>query len=72
MGMRVRVTKMVVVLLLRGFVHSKTIVDHLNSGTTIVCDRYAYSGVAFTAFKVRFLNACRVHTFLTDLANIGL
>ena len=25
---------------------------HLRSGTTIVCDRYAYSGVAFSASKV--------------------
>lgn len=29
-----------------------TIVGHLRAGTTIVCDRYAYSGVAFSAAKV--------------------
>jgi dTMP kinase len=30
-----------------------TIVGHLRSGTTVVCDRYAYSGVAFSAAKVK-------------------
>lgn len=28
-----------------------TILQHLHAGTTIVCDRYAYSGVAFSASK---------------------
>jgi len=27
--------------------------NHLRAGTTVVCDRYAYSGVAFSAAKVR-------------------
>lgn len=30
-----------------------TIVDHLRNGTTVVCDRYVYSGVAFSASKVK-------------------
>ncbi|KAI0080225.1 hypothetical protein K474DRAFT_358338 [Panus rudis PR-1116 ss-1] len=30
-----------------------SIVDTLNEGTTIVCDRYAFSGIAFSAAKVR-------------------
>lgn len=31
---------------------SGTLVDHLRRGTTVICDRYAYSGVAFSAAKV--------------------
>ncbi len=30
-----------------------TIVDHLRNGATVVCDRYVYSGVAFSASKVK-------------------
>jgi dTMP kinase len=30
-----------------------TIAGHLRAGTTVVCDRYAYSGVAFSAAKVK-------------------
>lgn len=33
--------------------------DKLRQGTTIICDRYAYSGVAFTAFKGYDLEWCR-------------
>lgn len=29
-----------------------TLTQHLRQGTTVVCDRYAYSGVAFSAAKV--------------------
>lgn len=32
-------------------IHSATILKHLEEGTTVICDRYAYSGVAFTASK---------------------
>lgn len=31
---------------------ASTLMDHLRQGTTVVCDRYAYSGVAFSASKV--------------------
>lgn len=31
---------------------SDTILQALNRGTTVVCDRYAYSGVAFSSAKV--------------------
>ena len=30
---------------------SSTIVDSLKKGTTVIVDRYAYSGVAYTAAK---------------------
>ena len=30
---------------------SKELMDKLNNGTTIICDRYAYSGVAFSSAK---------------------
>jgi dTMP kinase len=30
-----------------------TIVEHLRNGTTVVCDRYVYSGVAFSASKIK-------------------
>ncbi|CAE7514625.1 dtymk, partial [Symbiodinium necroappetens] len=30
---------------------AKAIVEDLRSGTTIVCDRYAFSGVAYSAAK---------------------
>ncbi len=33
--------------------------DKLRQGVTIICDRYAYSGVAFTAFKGYDLAWCR-------------
>lgn len=29
-----------------------TLTSHLNQGTTVICDRYAYSGVAFSSAKV--------------------
>ena len=32
---------------------ASTIVQHLRNGTTVVCDRYVYSGVAFSASKVK-------------------
>jgi dTMP kinase len=32
---------------------STTLAQHLANGTTVVCDRYAYSGVAFSAAKVK-------------------
>ena len=35
--------------------NAKQIQNHLLSGTTIVCDRYAYSGVAFSSAKVQAL-----------------
>ena len=31
---------------------ASTLTRHLRQGTTVVCDRYAYSGVAFSAAKV--------------------
>jgi dTMP kinase len=31
---------------------SNGLVKHLTEGTSVVCDRYAYSGVAFSAAKV--------------------
>jgi len=37
----------------------KLINDTLSGGTTIVCDRYAYSGVAFTAMKGYDIEWCR-------------
>jgi dTMP kinase len=37
----------------------KLMTEKLREGTTIVCDRYAYSGVAFTAFKGYDLEWCR-------------
>lgn len=33
-------------------VYRKTIENFLNAGTTIICDRYAFSGIAFSASKV--------------------
>lgn len=32
---------------------ASTITGHLRAGTTVVCDRYAYSGVAFSAAKLK-------------------
>ena len=32
---------------------ASTIVEHLRNGTTVVCDRYVYSGVAFSASKIK-------------------
>jgi len=32
---------------------------HLEEGTTVICDRYAYSGVAFTASKGLDLEWCK-------------
>lgn len=31
--------------------HRQALLDKLNSGVTVICDRYAHSGVAFTAAK---------------------
>lgn len=31
---------------------ASTLTNHLRNGTSVVCDRYAYSGVAFSAAKV--------------------
>jgi len=36
-----------------------SIVETLNSGTSIVCDRYAFSGVAYTAAKGLDLSWCQ-------------
>lgn len=33
---------------------SKSILEDLKQGTTVVCDRYAFSGAAFSAAKVCF------------------
>ena len=32
---------------------ASTIAQHLRDGTTVVCDRYVYSGVAFSASKIK-------------------
>jgi dTMP kinase len=32
---------------------ASTLVQHLQKGTTVVCDRYVYSGVAFSAAKIK-------------------
>lgn len=32
---------------------SEAILADLKAGTTVVCDRYAFSGIAFSAIKVR-------------------
>jgi dTMP kinase len=32
---------------------ASTIAQHLRNGTTVVCDRYVYSGVAFSASKIK-------------------
>lgn len=43
-----------------------TLTQHLESGTTVVCDRYAYSGVAFSSAKpslaeeLKWCQACDV------------
>lgn len=37
------------------FFRRETLEKMLNEGTTIVMDRYAYSGVAYSAAKVRFI-----------------
>jgi dTMP kinase len=37
------------------FVLRAAILEDLEAGTTVVCDRYAFSGIAFTAVKVRSL-----------------
>ena len=31
---------------------SSEILSDLNAGTTVICDRYAFSGIAFSAVKV--------------------
>merc|ERR1711907_505279 len=38
---------------------SESIVHELNQGTTIVCDRYAFSGVAYTAAKGLAFDWCQ-------------
>ena len=38
---------------------STEIMDCLNAGITIICDRYAYSGVAFTSAKGYDINWCK-------------
>lgn len=40
---------------------SNSLVKHLTEGTSVVCDRYAYSGVAFSAAKVKCNTARRVN-----------
>ena len=39
--------------------HRDLILEKLNAGTTVLIDRYAYSGVAFTAAKGLNLNWCK-------------
>lgn len=41
------------------FLGSETILKHLSEGTTVICDRYAYSGVAFTASKGLDIEWCK-------------
>lgn len=36
-----------------------TILKHLKEGTSVICDRYAYSGVAFTSSKGYDLEWCK-------------
>lgn len=40
------------------------LVKHLTEGTSVVCDRYAYSGVAFSAAKVKSTLASRENDFI--------
>eukprot|EP00033_Pygsuia_biforma_P001361 GCRY01001542.1.p1 GENE.GCRY01001542.1~~GCRY01001542.1.p1 ORF type:complete len:209 (+),score=34.32 GCRY01001542.1:179-805(+) len=37
----------------------KTLKDHIENGTTVICDRYAFSGVAYTAAKGIDLSWCK-------------
>lgn len=39
---------------------ASTLTQHLKQGTTVVCDRYAYSGVAFSAAKVEHASGKRI------------
>ena len=45
------------------------IIELLESGTNIVCDRYAYSGVAYSAAKVSYSNS---YKHVRDLTTIGV
>jgi dTMP kinase len=36
---------------------ASTLVQHLQNGTTVVCDRYVYSGVAFSASKIKAVSS---------------
>ncbi|KAF8907804.1 thymidylate kinase-domain-containing protein [Mucidula mucida] len=38
---------------------ASTLISQLNDGTTIICDRYAFSGIAFSAAKGLPLSWCR-------------
>jgi dTMP kinase len=40
------------------------LLKHLTEGTSVVCDRYAYSGVAFSAAKVKSATASRENDFI--------
>jgi dTMP kinase len=40
------------------------LLKHLTEGTSVVCDRYAYSGVAFYAAKVKSATASRENDFI--------
>jgi len=45
---------------------SKFIQQELDAGTNIICDRYAFSGAAFTAAKVRQKRSSILTTILAD------
>jgi dTMP kinase len=36
---------------------ASTLIQHLQNGTTVVCDRYVYSGVAFSASKIKSISS---------------
>ncbi len=39
------------------------ILKDLKEGTTLICDRYAFSGVAYSAAKVKYDSYYHVHVF---------
>jgi dTMP kinase len=48
---------------------ASTIVQHLRNGTTVVCDRYVYSGVAFSASKVKTPSSSSSSSTLSNKTN---
>ena len=48
---------------------ASTIVQHLRNGTTVVCDRYVYSGVAFSASKIKPSSPSSESSFMTNGKN---
>jgi dTMP kinase len=51
---------------------ASTIAQHLRNGTTVVCDRYVYSGVAFSTSKIKKNPPSRVSSATTEQNGNGI